>query len=119
MNTADLPRSYGVFTSIGHTVLVFPELPKREQAALALDAAGIDTVDVTRYSPREMIAQVEADIQTAGILASIGQELNLVKAHGDFAREGCHFMMVPTDDDAIVRQVANIAQSAGAVVAHQ
>jgi len=119
MNKADPPRSYGVFKPVGHTVLVFPDLHKLEQAALQLTAAGIDLVHVTRYSPQEMTAQVEADIQGASILASVGQELNLVKAHGEFAGQGCHFMIVPTDEDAVARQVADIAQAAGAVAAHQ
>lgn len=117
MNKADPPRSFGVFKPVGHTVLVFPDLDKLEQTAAQLTAAGIVSGAIARYTPEEMVAQAEADIERAGALASMGQELNLVKAHHVFARKGCHFMVVPTDNDALARQVADLAQSFDAIAA--
>lgn len=117
MDKADPPRSFGVFKPAGHTVLVFPDLQKLEDTALQLTAAGIVPEAVTRYSPQEMTTQAEKDLESAGALASMGQELNLVKAHLELARKGCHFMVVKTDKDDIARQVADIAQPLGAIAA--
>lgn len=119
MNKADPPRSLGVFKPVGHTVLVFPNAQKLDDAALHLTAADIVTGAVTRYTPEEMLAQTEADLEGASTLASVGQELNLVKMHRQLATEGCHFMVVPTDKDALARQVADIVKPFGAIAAQQ
>lgn len=117
MNKADPPRSFGVFKPAGHTVLTFPDGEKLEDAALQLTASRLGSGEVTRYTPQEMMAQSEEDLKGASALASIGQELNLVKAHRELARNGCHFLVVPTEKDEIARQVAEIAQSLGAIAA--
>ncbi len=117
MNKSDPPRSFGVFKPVGHTVLVFPEADALEQAASKLAAAGLSDGSETRYTPQEMQAQVEADLANAGVLADIGQELNLVKVHGQLAHRGCHFLVVRTDKDAVARQVAEVARAGGAVAA--
>lgn len=117
MEKSDPPRSFGVFKPAGHTVLVFPDGQKLEDAALHLIAAGIGSDEVTRYTPQEMMAQTEEDIAGASALASIGQELNLVKSHREQALRGSHFLVVTTAKDEAARQVAEIARSAGAVSA--
>lgn len=117
MNKADPPRTFGVFKPAGHTVLVFPDLKMLEETQLHLAAAGIRTADVTRYSPAEMMEQTAADLEGAGALASVGQDLNLVKVQRELASQGCHFMVVPTSKDALARQVADIARPLGAVAA--
>lgn len=117
MNKADPPRSFGVFKPEGHTVLVFPDAQKLDDAALHLTAAGLISSGVTRYTPEEMMAQSEQDLEGASALASVGQELNLVKFHRGLARKGCYFMVVLTKNDEIARQVAEIARPLGAVAA--
>lgn len=117
MNKSDPPRSFGVFKPVGHTVLVFPDAHALEQAVSKLVAAGLSDGSETRYTPQEMQAQVASDLANAGVLAHVGQELNLVKVHGQLAERGCHFLVVPTDSDAAARQAADVARSGGAVAA--
>ncbi|MEO7937203.1 MAG: hypothetical protein ABIR55_01125 [Burkholderiaceae bacterium] len=119
MDKSDPPRSFGVFKPAGHTVLVFPDAHKLDDAAMQLAAAGILPDGGTRYTPQEMMAQTQADLEGASALASIGQELNLVKVHRELAGKGCHFLVVPTDKDELARQVAEIARACGAVAAQQ
>lgn len=119
MNKADPPRTLGVFKPAGHTVLAFPRVQQLEDAALHLATAGIVTGAITRYTPQEMLVQTQADLEGASALASVGQEVNLVKMHRELAQKGCHFMVVPTESDALARQVADIVQPLGAIAAQQ
>ncbi|MCZ4315308.1 hypothetical protein O4H66_18035 [Comamonadaceae bacterium G21597-S1] len=117
MNKSDPPRSFGVFKPVGHTVLVFPDAHALEQAARKLAETGLSDGSETRYSAQEMQAQVASDLSNAGVLATVGQELNLVKVHGQLADRGCQFLVVPTDSDAVARRVADVARAGGAVAA--
>jgi hypothetical protein len=58
-----------------------------------------------------MKAQVEADIEDASPLASIGQEMNLVKAHRALAEQQYSFLIVHAPDDERVAQVAGVARA--------
>ena len=61
-----------------------------------------------------MLAQAEADIARASPAASIGQDLNLVKAHRALAMLGYHFLVVRADDDEQATRIAAIGQAQGA-----
>ena len=117
MQKSDPPRSFGVFKPAGHTVIVFRDKKAFDDAALQLKAAGLTSDAVTHYTPQEMLAQSQDDLEGASALASIGQELNLVKAQRELARKGCHFMVVPTDGDAAAQQVADLVRPLGALAA--
>lgn len=117
MNKTDPPRSFGVFKPAGHTVLAFPDAEKLNDAVSRITAAGMAFETATRYTSQEMMAQTEADLRSASALASIGQELNLIKVHRELARKGCHFLVVPTKRDELARQVAEIARACGAIAA--
>lgn len=108
---SDTSHAYGVFKPVGHVVVALPSGADRRAANTALLRAGFLDEDITAYTPEEMIEQVDADLAQASLLAGIGQELNLVKAHREAARQGSHFLVVKARDPHEVAQVAEVAQS--------
>ena len=109
MTEAHSSHSYGVFKPVGHVIVAFPTEADCNAAEAALMRTGFTDDDITRYSPAEMVAQVAHDIANASLLAGIGQELNLVKAHGELARQGCSFLVVRSTDQESADKIAAIA----------
>ena len=107
MDKQNPPTSHGVFKPVGHVVISFPSAQDQRAAAQALNTAGVPSNDVTPYSADEMTQQVKTDLERATALASMGQELNLVKAQGELAALGCHFLVVQVADDESARRVAD------------
>jgi hypothetical protein len=104
MDKSKPPRSFGVFKPVGHTVVAFETAQAMEEAADFLARDGFAPSAMVRYAPQEMIVQVKADLLTASPLASVGQELNLIKAHRDLAEKGCNFLVVyEADSDGVDR----------------
>ena len=114
MDKHDPPTSNGVFMPVGHVVISFPTA--HDMAAAMRDLHGLSLGDdaITTYTADEMQAQAQGDIERATGLASIGQDLNLVKSQLELARAGHHFLVVEADDDDIVERVAQIARQHGA-----
>lgn len=110
MNSTDRPGAYGVFKPVGHVIVAFRTESDMEAALAALVRRGFAAADVVVYSPEQMKRQADIDIEQAGVLAGIGQELNLVKSHRELAEQGHSFLVVraPRDDDA--QRVADIAR---------
>jgi hypothetical protein len=67
------PMSIGVFKPVGHVVVALPSMQAVEAARARLLADGFQHSDLVRYTPHEMRAQVNEEIRTAGLFASIGQ----------------------------------------------
>ena len=93
MDKNNPPKSFGVFKPVGHTVIAFQDAHTMEAAATAMQDQGLAPASLIRYTTGEMKTQVESDLQTASPLASVGQELNLVKAHRALADQGCSFLV--------------------------
>ena len=110
MDKTDPPESFGIFKPVGHIVMSYRSTPDMEAAAGALTAAGFAAKELVRYTPKEMIAQVDDEIATASPLAAIGQDLNLVKAHRELAESGCSFLVVHAPDDKRAQQVGDAAR---------
>lgn len=111
-------RSFGVFKPVGHPVISFPDAASADAAARAMQAAGLAFTEIRRYTDREMIEQIDADIARASPLAAVGQELNLVRAHRALATQGYHFLVVhvPEGDRKIpAQQLADLAREHGAL----
>ena len=110
MNTTTPPQAYGVFKPVGQVIVALPTDQDARDAMSALLAAGFAPKDIAFYTPEEMVSQADVDIDQAGVLAGIGQELNLVKAHRELAAQDHSFIVVraPKDDEA--RRVADIAR---------
>ena len=103
-------RSYGVFKPVGHVVVALPSESDWRAADAALRVAGFTGADITSYTPAQMLAQVEGDLANASSLAGLGQELNLVKAHGELARQGHSFLVVHARDQEAADTIAGIAR---------
>lgn len=108
------PTSFGVFKPVGHTVISFPNAQQADEARKALGSLGVAAHAIQGYTDREMLLQIERDIQQASPLASIGQELNLVLAHKALAELGYHWLIVHTPEDELARQVAECVKPLGA-----
>ena len=117
MDKTDPPQSFGVFNPVGHTVIAFRSEGDMRAAMPLLGKRGFSDADWVSYSAQEMIAQVDAELQTASPLAAIGQDLNLVKAHRALAEEGCSFLVVETPDSEQVKSVAQVANTLKAAAA--
>lgn len=110
----DKHRSFGVFKPVGHLVVSLPSGPQADEAQRAL--AGLDVADeaVHRMSDVQMLAQIEHDLQHASPLASVGQELNLVKSHREMAQRGRHWLVIRVRDDAQAERIAEAMRGHGA-----
>ena len=119
MDKTDPPTSFGVFKPVGHTVIAFSTESQVQAAIGALLAQGFASEALVRYTPAEMTAQVDAHEKAASPLASLGQELNLIKAHRALAQRGCSFLVVHAPEDAQAERVAELARSMQAVAAQR
>ena len=103
------PTSFGVFKPVGHVLMSFATASQSDLAVTALREAGFGESDISRYTPDEMRDQAQSDIGNASGLASLGQDLNLVKAHLALALQGQSFVVVSTPHDEQVQRAANVA----------
>ena len=110
MEKSNPPRSFGVFKPSGHTVIAFESVALLEAAVKALAEQGFTASDLVRYTPQEMLAQTDSDLVTASPLASVGQELNLIKAHRELAQKGSSFLVVNAPDDDQAQRVDKVIQ---------
>lgn len=109
MAVKDHTTAYGVFKPVGSVVVSFPTAADTDAAAGSLASAGFTADAITRYSPEQMSAQVAHDLANAGPLSGIGQELNLVRAHGELASKGSSFLVVESPDQDAADRIAEIA----------
>ena len=111
---ADDNTSFGVFKPVDHVVISVPDAEHADRAEQAIAQVVGGSAAVRRFTDREMIAQIDHDMQRASPLASIGQEMNLIKAHRDLAERGYHWLVVRAEDDDQARLIAQAAEGAGA-----
>ena len=106
MNDSNSQTAYGVFKPVGHVLASFPTERDARSAVEALKEAGFP--EVAYYTPDEVRERADRDIANAGLLASLGQELNLVKQQRDLAGEGHPFVSVLAPEDTAARRAADI-----------
>lgn len=119
MDKTAVPESFGVFKPVGHTLMAFRSAQDLQDAASLLLEHGFAQEALARYTPQQMVAQVDAQVLAASPLASVGQELNLIQAHRVLAEGGCSFLLVRAPDDAQAEQVAAVAREGKAVMAQR
>ncbi|HET7524574.1 MAG TPA: hypothetical protein VFK10_01410 [Burkholderiaceae bacterium] len=108
-------HSFGVFKPVDHVVISFATPEQADAAAQALSTIGLRAPSaVHRLTDREMLQQIDHDLQRASPLASIGQEVNLIKAHLELAERGYHWLVVYAPDDRQAARVAHVARTHGA-----
>ena len=106
MNDDKSQTAYGVFKPVGHVLASFPTERDARSAVEALKQAGFP--NVAFYPASEVLERAERDIRNSGVLANIGQELNLVKQQRDLAEEGHPFVSVLAPEDDAARRAADI-----------
>ena len=106
MNNSNSQTAYGVFKPVGHVLASFPTERDARLAVEALKTAGFP--NVAFYPAEEVRERAERDIANAGVLASVGQELNLVKQQRDLAQQGHPFVSVLAPEDDAARRAADI-----------
>lgn len=114
MDKSNPPTSFGVFKPVGHVVIALDSAELAQAVSDRLLAAGFAAADLVHYTPDEMKNQVDAELLTASPLASIGQDLNLIKAHRALAESGCSFLVVHAPEADQVERVRSIANSMNA-----
>ena len=112
-------ESWGVFNPIGHTLIAYRDAADMDRAADDLLTQGFERADIVRYSPEEMVAQVDKELPGASPIAEFGQELNLMKAHRKMAESGCSFLLVHAPDDHRGRIVDELVERTNAVTAQR
>ena len=117
MDKTHPPETFGVFKPVGHTVMAFRSAIDQQAAVNALLDQKFSDSALVRYSPEEMKAQVDAELQNASALAGFGYELDLIKMHRTLAEDGCSFLIVHAPDDAQAESVAGVARTTNAVAA--
>lgn len=108
MDKTNPPTTFGVFKPVGHTLMAFSTDNALQAAKAVLAEKGFGPARLVEYTPQEMLAQVNAELQTASPLANFGYELDLVRVHKAFAEDGCSFLVVETGDDASAARVADL-----------
>jgi len=106
MNDSNSQTAYGVFKPVGHVLASFPTERDARSAVEALKQAGFP--NVAFYPASEVLERAERDIKNSGVLANIGQELNLVKQQRELAEEGHPFVSVLAPEDDAARRAAAI-----------
>ena len=106
MNNSNSQTAYGVFKPVGHVLASFPSERDARSAVEALQKAGFP--NVAYYAAEEVLERAERDIRNSGVLANIGQELNLVKQQRDLAEQGHPFVSVLAPEDDAARRAADI-----------
>ncbi|HEY9239917.1 MAG TPA: hypothetical protein VIP10_13830 [Burkholderiaceae bacterium] len=110
MSPNDRPAAYGVFKPVGHVIVAFPHDSDLQAAQAELVRGGLPQADITAYTPDQMRQQADIDIEQAGVLAGIGQELNLVKAHRELAMQGHSFLVVKAPNDEAANRIAEVSK---------
>lgn len=119
MDKSNPPTSFGVFKPVDHVVLALVNAAAAQAVSDQLLAQGFLAADIAHYSPQEMMNQVDSNLLTASALASLGQDLNLVKAHRALAQEGCSFLVVYAPKAEQVQSIQAIANTMKAKAAQR
>jgi hypothetical protein len=109
-STSATHSAYGVTKPVGHVLASFPTSEDARAACDDLRASGFADDAITFITAEQMTLRTEEDMRLAGFLATIGQELNLVKAQHALALAGHTFVSVCARESKRARQVADIAR---------
>lgn len=102
-------RSDGVLPPENKVFLAFRSADDLQGALNALLDENFLESDLLVFSPQQMARQMRTNIAHAGVLASIGQDLNLLKTHLALAEQGHGYVVVlwpKSDHEEFITQVA-------------
>jgi hypothetical protein len=80
-------------------------------ASQALVSVGFQLDALTEYTPEEMRMQADSELDGAGLMASFGYELDLLRIHKDLAEQGCSFLIVDAPKPHQASLVANMLRA--------
>src|ERR1700740_2279967 len=110
MNHSRSQTSYGVYSPQGCVLASFPTEDNARAAIAELRAAGFEDDHVGFQSAEEVRWRAIHDIHNSGLLARIGQEVNLAKSRRALAEEGHPFIEVYAPDAAAAHCVGALAR---------
>jgi len=119
MESTDRPAAEAPLNLVGHVLVAFADPADLRGAMAALRDDGFTDDEVVAYSPEQMQRQAQFDIEQSGVLASIGQDLNLMKANLLLAQQGHSFLVVRAWKDERVARVVAASKLFHAVRARQ
>ncbi|KQU66142.1 MULTISPECIES: hypothetical protein [unclassified Rhizobacter] len=102
-------RSDGVLPPENKIFIAFRQADDLQGALNALLDAGFQESELLVFSPQQMRRQMQTNIDHAGPLASIGQDMNLLKTHLALAEQGHGYVVVlwpKSDHEELITQVA-------------
>ena len=110
MDKYDPPTSFGIFKPTGHTLIAFRDETQLQEAMTALASVDFKPDSMVRYTPEEMAAQVETQLQSHNPLANFGYEIDLIRVHKGLAQEGCSFLVVDAPTEELQAKVAELVK---------
>ncbi len=119
MDKSNPPTSFGVFKPVDHVLIAFQSDSHMQSAVELLQEQGFGAADLTRYTPQEMIAQVDSELADPSPIASLGHELDFIRAHRVLAERGNSFLVVHAPDSDQIEQVTQVARDTHAVRAQR
>jgi hypothetical protein len=112
-----LPTSFGVFKPDGHLMIGLHTGAQADAVRGALRAQGWSSESLLDLAPAEAVTTFEAMLDNAGVLASFGYEITLLRRYLQLARDGQRWLLVKVDDAERAAQAAEIARARGATLA--
>jgi hypothetical protein len=100
-------------------VIAFQSEGHLQSAVDLLKAQGFGASYLTRYTPPEMMAQVDAELADPSPIASLGHELDFIRAHRVLAERGNSFWVVHAPDSDQVGRVTQVERDTHAVRAQR
>jgi len=113
------PESLDLLTPVDHVVLAFADEGTLREAVAALAGAGFPSDKVHEYTAAEMSSAIAAELEGAGALASLGQDVNLAKFRRKLADEGHGWLVVHAPSKEETAQVGEVARRLGARMAQK
>jgi len=102
--------SSGVFKPVGHVVLALPSASKARAAQAALVESNTPADEMLYLTDAEMFEGATTDLARAGLIAGIGQDVNLVRAHRELSRHGYHWLVVRARNRDQATAIARIGE---------
>lgn len=119
MSKTHVPTSFGVFKPVGHVVLAFTTVERRDAMQAALFAADFQPDEVTAFDSEEWLQTMNRADANYGILASFGSELDQVEMHAKLAHDGHVFLVVFAPKQTRTDQVMALALEHHATLAQK
>ncbi|MEO6973643.1 MAG: hypothetical protein ABI135_09530 [Rhodoferax sp.] len=104
----DLGKDFGTFYPRGHMVVAFQAQADLERLAQGLKDLGQVATDHLEVTSHQMIEFAERNIQEAGVLATLGTSVTMLKGFLDAARKDGVFLIISTPDDETAEQVTTV-----------